>query len=125
MVYWVAGSRLLTGAKDNTVPELERTKGCNATGVPEAAVPFNSTRLACEIDCGFSGAVVVTVIVVLGGTPRVPSAGATTAFVTVPASNMLACTVCPAVTWTVALPARLVCGELAFRFAVPVIAGTM
>src|SRR6266700_501910 len=123
MVYCVAGSRFFTGANDNTVPEIDRTNGRNGTGVPEA-VCF-STRLACEIDSGFSGVVVVMVMTVLGGTPRAPSAGDTAALVTEPARRTFACVVCPAATWTEALPDKLVCGELTFRFDVPAIAGTM
>src|SRR5580765_5337678 len=77
------------------------------------------------MDCGFSGAVVVMVITVLAGTPKVPSAGETTAFVTTPTNTMFARVVCPAETLADAEPAKAVCGALAFRFAVPANAGTI
>src|SRR5947209_17383278 len=125
MVYWVAGSRFFWGAKERTVPELESTKGCKATGVPADAVPFNNTRLPWEIDCGLIGAVVVTVITVLAGTPRAPSAGETTALVTVPERVMSRGVVWPAVTCTDAVPRRLVCGTPAFTLADPESAGRM
>src|SRR5215468_9425595 len=63
IVYCVAGSRFACGANESTVPEVESTNGCKATGVPDCAVPFSSTRFDCWIDCGFNGAVVVIVMV--------------------------------------------------------------
>ena len=108
------------GANESTVPEAERTKFWSGTGV----CPCTRTKFVCKIEEGSSGAVVLTVIGVLTGTPRLPSAGEMVAAVTVPASTILAATVCPAVTCAVPYPAEELPGTLALIVTKDTSAGT-
>src|SRR5689334_12608932 len=80
-VYCVPAAKLERGAKESTVPECESTKGSRLTGV----VPCVKTRFACATEAGSRGIVVVTVMIVLTGIPKLPLAGVIVAVVTVPA----------------------------------------
>src|SRR5215471_5006239 len=125
-VYWAAGSRLLTGAKVSTVPDTDSTNGCRETGAPGVEdVPLNTTRLFWLIDAGFMVTGAVTVMMVLVGTPKLPSAGETKAVLTEPASRISIAAVCPAVNCTVAVPESRVFRALALRLTTPARAGTM